>query len=68
MEVEGEKDIETVEETRLKMTKQLLQNLNNNFQTKTDEDDFFNNLLSKTQADVEIFKEDDDPITKRLKY
>ena len=62
-----EEQNETVEEKRLKMTKQLLSELNQSTDpTKTY--DFFENLYNKTEAEVEIFQDNDDILARRLKY
>jgi hypothetical protein len=53
---------ETIEERRLRMTKQVI-----NEYASANKDDFFESLYSKTQADYQIVEEGDDAITKRMK-
>lgn len=54
--------IETVEEKRLKMTKQIIKEYASEEKT-----DFFATLSAKTLVDQDIVHEDDDQLTKRMK-
>ncbi len=62
---DGDEVIETVEEKKMKMTKQLLAELE---QPSGKLNDFFENLHAKGEAEAEIFGQEDDMLTKRLKY
>lgn len=63
---DGEEEaIETVEEKRMKMTKQLLEELE---QPSGKQNDFFETLQAKGEAEAEIFGQEDDMLTRRLKY
>ena len=55
---------ETVEEKRLKMAKQLLNEIGAGGATG----EFFENLYSKADAEAEIMGNDDDMLARRLKY
>eukprot|EP00347_Sterkiella_histriomuscorum_P001221 403372861 len=56
---------ETVEERKMRMTKQLLQELQ---APDAQQNDFFETLQTKGEAEAQIFDKDDDILTRRLKY
>lgn len=54
--------IETIEEKKLRMAKEVIAEY-----ASEKKNDFFESLLSKTQADYQIVEEGDDLITRRMK-
>ena len=53
---------ETVEEKRLRMTKQIIKDY-----AKEEKTDFFATLAAKSTADTEVMAAEDDQLTKRMK-
>lgn len=58
---------ETAEEKRLRMTKKLIKQLDEE-QKDQEKDDFFMNLQANTTTEVNIISEEDDRLKRALKY